>query len=68
VVVVKELAAELQVQLAAELGNALSDVGGLGIQILLIVKTDLSGQMWVPPFFLRQFSFSSRGTLYHITF
>ena len=40
VVVVKELAAKLQVQLAAKLGNSLPNVGGLHLQVLLIVKTD----------------------------
>ena len=40
VIVVEELAAELQIQLAAELGNALPDMGGLHLQIFLIVKPD----------------------------
>ena len=39
-VVVKELAAEFQVQLAAELGDPLPDMGGLGGDILVVVKTD----------------------------
>ena len=41
VVVVKELAAELQIQLAAELAHALADVLGLQGQILFVVKSDL---------------------------
>ena len=42
VVVVVQLAAEFQIQLAAELLNAVADMGGLGLQILLIVKTNAS--------------------------
>ena len=49
VVVIKELAAELQVQLAAELGNTLPDVGGLGVQITLIVKSDPVWHMILRP-------------------
>ena len=41
VVVVKKLAAEFQVELAAELGDPLADVAGLCLQVLVIVKTDL---------------------------
>ena len=41
VVVIKELAAELQIQLAAELAHALADVLGLQGQILFVVKSDL---------------------------
>ena len=47
-VVVKELAAELQVQLAAELGDPLADLGGLGGQIFLVVKTDLRHILLLP--------------------
>ena len=39
--VVKELAAKLQIELAAKLGDPLPNVGGLGVQIFLIVKSDL---------------------------
>ena len=39
-VIIKQLAAEFQIQLAAELGNALADLFGLGGQVFLIVKTD----------------------------
>ena len=38
-IVVKELAAEFQIELAAELGDALADLMGLDCQIGLIVKT-----------------------------
>ena len=41
VVVVKELAAELQIELAAELAHALPDVLCLQLQIFIIVETDL---------------------------
>mgnify|MGYP000683052023 FL=1 len=41
VVVVKELAAELQIELVAELADPLPDVGRLELQILLIVKAEL---------------------------
>ena len=37
-VVVIELAAEFEIQLAAELGNALPDVGGLHLQVLIVIK------------------------------
>ena len=40
VIVVKELAAEFQIQLAAELGNPVPDVLGLKLHIFLIVETD----------------------------
>src|SRR5699024_4510713 len=40
VVIVEQLAAELQIQLAAELGDALFDLLGLGGEVFLIVKTD----------------------------
>ena len=38
--VVKKLAAEFQIELAAELVNAFPDARGLGLQILLIVKAN----------------------------
>ena len=38
--VVKELAAEFQIQLAAELGDPLFDMGGLCSEIFLIVKAN----------------------------
>ena len=41
VVVVEELTAEFHVELAAELGDTLPDVGGLSLQIFLVVKADL---------------------------
>ena len=50
VVVVEQLAAELQIQLAAELGDALFDLLGLGGEVLLIVKTD--GRHTIFPFSL----------------
>ena len=40
VVVVEELAAELQVELAAELADPIADAGGLGLKIVLVVKSD----------------------------
>ena len=40
VIVVEELAAEFQIELAAELLDALPDPGGLGIQIHLVVKAN----------------------------
>ena len=40
VVVVKELAAEFQIELVAELADALPDMGGLELQVFLIVKAD----------------------------
>ena len=40
VVVIKELAAKLQIELAAKLGNALLDMGGLHLQILVVIKSD----------------------------
>ena len=42
--------AELQIQLAAELGDALFDLLGLGGEVLLIVKTD--GRHTIFPFSL----------------
>ena len=39
-IVVKELAAKFQIQLAAELGDPLADLLGLGGEVLLIVKPD----------------------------
>ena len=39
VIIVIKLAAELQIQLAAELGQAVTDMGGLHLQILIIVKS-----------------------------
>ena len=50
VVVGEQLAAELQIQLAAELGDALFDLLGLGGEVLLIVKTD--GRHTIFPFSL----------------
>ena len=41
VVVVEQLAAEFQIQLAAELSDALPDAGGLGLHIAPVVKSDL---------------------------
>ena len=43
VVIVEQLAAELKVQLAAELGDALPDVLRLHGEILAVVKTDVHG-------------------------
>ena len=40
VIVVKELPAEFQIQLAAELGNPVPDVLGLKLHIFLVVETD----------------------------
>ena len=40
VVVVKELAAEFQIQLAAELADPLADVFGLRLQIHVVAETD----------------------------
>ena len=40
VVVVKELAAEFQIQLAAELADPPADLLGLGRQVFIVVKTD----------------------------
>ena len=48
VVIVKEFAAELQIQLAAELLNALADLLRLGEQILVVVKTDLIHETFPP--------------------
>ena len=48
VVVVKELAAELQVQLAAELADALADMRGLHGKVFVVVKTDLSHRKKAP--------------------
>ena len=48
VVVVKELAPELQVQLAPELADALPDVGGLGLQVHGVVKADLVFHLYPP--------------------
>ena len=42
--VVKELAAKLQIELAAKAGAALTDVLGLQLQIFLIIKSDLQIQ------------------------
>ena len=39
--VVKELAAKLQIQLTAEAGAALTNMLGLQLQILFIIKTNL---------------------------
>jgi hypothetical protein len=57
-VVVKELAAELQVQLAAELVDALADLLGLGGEVFLIVKTDVGHGGYLQNKFLK--------TVYHI--
>ena len=40
VIVVKKFAAEFQVELAAELGDALSDVFRLGLEIFAVIKSD----------------------------
>ena len=40
VIVVKQLSAELEIQLPAELGNAPADAFGLKLDILVVVKTD----------------------------
>ena len=39
-IVVKQLAAEFQIQLAAELGDPLFDLLGLGGQVFLVIKPD----------------------------
>ena len=39
--VVKQLAAELQVELAAELGDAVADMLGLKLKVHFVIKTDL---------------------------
>ena len=49
VVVVKQLSAEFQIQLAPELGNPVPDVLGLHLKIALVVKTDFR-QNGRPPF------------------
>ena len=41
VVIVKQLAAELQIQLAAELGDPVTDVLRLHLQVLLVIKANL---------------------------
>jgi hypothetical protein len=43
VVVVEQLAAELQVELAAELRDALADARRLRVDVLLVVKARLHG-------------------------
>ena len=40
--IVKQLAAEFKVQLAAELADALADVRGLHGKVFIVVKTDRS--------------------------
>ncbi len=47
-VVVEELAAEFQVQLAAELADALPDVLGLQGQVLVVIETDAHGRTSFP--------------------
>ena len=42
-IIVEELAAELKIKLAAELRDALSDVFRLGLEILVVIKSDLHG-------------------------
>ena len=42
VIVVIQLAAELQIELAAELGNAIPDMAGLHLQIFVVVKCPLN--------------------------
>ena len=49
VVVVEQLAAELQVQLAAEMRDALLDVRRLGCNVLFVVKTDFFHVPFIPP-------------------
>ena len=48
-IIVKQLAAELQIELAAELIDALSDVLALQLDILVIGKTDFKHET-LPPF------------------
>ena len=48
--VIEELAAELQVQLAAELADALADVRGLHGKVFVVIKTDLSHRKKHPIF------------------
>ena len=60
-VVVKKLAAELQIQLIAELAAALLDVLGLQGQILVVVKSDLHVQY---PFFTR-LNFQNNSAIIH---
>ena len=43
VIIVEQLAAELQIKLAAKLRNALSDVFRLCLEILVVIKSDLHG-------------------------
>ncbi len=38
-IVIEQLAAELQIELAAELRDALSNVGGLQLDIFLVVES-----------------------------
>ena len=47
-IVVKELAAELQIELAAEGADPLADVLGLELHILVVVKTDLLHVPYLP--------------------
>ena len=49
VVVVEQLAAELKVQLAAEMRDALLDVRRLGCNVLFVVKTDFFHVPFIPP-------------------
>ena len=39
--VVEKLAPELQVELVSKLGDALLDMGGLGLQVFAVVKAEL---------------------------
>jgi hypothetical protein len=40
-IVVKELAAEFQIELSAEFADSLSDMFGLCFEILIIIKSDM---------------------------
>ena len=47
--IVKQLAAEFKVQLAAEMRDALLDVRRLGCNVLFVVKTDFFHVPFIPP-------------------
>ena len=47
-IIIIQLAAELQVQLAAKLIQPLADVGRLGLQVLVVIITDSSHKKRLP--------------------
>ena len=65
VIVVKQLAAELQIQLAAELADALPDLLRLHGEIFLIVKSNTAHIFCPSVYFISSLGFTVPGKVYH---